>query len=266
MHDTLTIPDYPLTQDQIDRYRRDGFIQLDDVIGGKVLDSLRIAVADAVAAETREGTERTPKSRTPSTYEKIFNQKVNLWQRHPDVARFTLSSALGNIAMRLEGQRMRVWHDQALFKEPMLGNNKTPWHQDAVYWPHADRWRQTTVWIALRDATTQNGCMSFVEGTHSLGPLPLIDLSDPQDLFDNAPHIRPVKPVPRPLKAGSVTFHNGLTFHYAGPNKSGATREAFAIIYMPDGTRYDGKDHMVTDGQGFAVGDVLDSELFPLVS
>ena len=44
---------------------------------------------------------------------------------------------------------MRIWHDQALFKEPMKGNNKTPWHQDAVYWPHTDRWHQTTIWIAL---------------------------------------------------------------------------------------------------------------------
>jgi phytanoyl-CoA hydroxylase len=265
MHDTLTIPDYPLTQDQIDQYRRDGFIELDNVITGAVLDSMRSAIVNAVAAETSEASGK-PKTGTRATYEKIFNQKVNLWQRHPDIARYSLSAALGRIAMQLEGRPMRIWHDQALFKEPMKGNNKTPWHQDAVYWPHVDRWHETTIWIALKDATTQNGCMAFVEGTQSLGPLPPVDLSDPQDLFDNAPHLRPVKPIPRPLKAGSATFHNGLTFHYAGPNKSDETREAFAIIYMPDGTRYDGKPHIVTDGQGFATGDLLDSELFPLVS
>jgi phytanoyl-CoA hydroxylase len=265
MHDTLTIPDYPLTQDQIDQYRRDGVIQLDNVITGRLLDTMRSAVVDAVAGETREGSQK-PKSQTLATYENIFNQKVNLWQRHPDVARFALSTALGRIAMRLEGRPMRIWHDQALFKEPMNGNNKTPWHQDAVYWPHVDRWHQTTIWIALKDATIQNGCMAFVEGTQSLGPLPAVDLSDPQDLFEGAPHLRPVKPVLHPLKAGSATFHNGLTFHYAGPNKSDMTREAFAIIYMPDGTRYDGKAHIVTDGQGFSVDDVLDTDLFPLVS
>ena len=265
MLDTLTIPDYPLTQDQIDQYRRNGFIQLDDVVTGPALDVMRSAVVNAVAAETSEAPDRA-RTGSQATYEKIFNQKVNLWQRHADVARFTLSPALGSIAMRLEGRPMRIWHDQALFKEPMKGNNKTPWHQDAVYWPHMDRWHQTTIWLALRDATTQNGCMAFVEGTHALGPLPPVDLADPQDLFDNAPHLRPVKPVPRPLKAGSATFHNGLTFHYAGPNKSDGTREAFAIIYMPDGTRYDGEPHMVTDGLGLRVGEILDSELFPLVS
>jgi ectoine hydroxylase-related dioxygenase (phytanoyl-CoA dioxygenase family) len=265
MHGKLEIPDYPLTQEQIDDYRRNGFIQLDDVITGDVLASMRGAVESAVEQETREAAGTRPAGQTLGTYEKIFNQKVNLWQRHPDVARYTLSRALGSIAMRLEGRPMRLWHDQALFKEPQKGNNKTPWHQDAVYWPHTDRWHQTTVWIALKDATTQNGCMAFVEGTHSLGPLPAVDLADPQDLFDNAPHLRPVHPVPRPLRAGSVTFHNGLTFHYAGPNKSEGTREAFAIIYMPDGTRFDGREHIVTDGQGFASGDALASALFPIV-
>ena len=180
-------------------------------------------------------------------------------------ARHVLSPALGSIAARLEGVPMRIWHDQALFKEPGKGNNKTPWHQDAVYWPHEDRWHQTTIWIALKDATTQNGCMAFVEGSQSLGPLEVVDLGDPQDLFDQSPHLRPVKPVPLPLQAGSVTFHNGLTFHYAGPNKSEAVREAFAIIYMPDGTSYDGAPHMVTDAQGFAGGAALASDLFPLV-
>ena len=203
MRDDPTIPDYPLTQEQIDRYRRDGFIQLDGVLTGAVLEALREAVVDAVATETRDGSPNVAAgSRTQGVYEKIFNQKVNLWQRHPSVARLTLSRALGSLAARLEGRRMRVWHDQALFKEPGKGNNKTPWHQDAVYWPHVDRWHQTTIWIALKDATTHNGCMAFVEGTHSLGPLPPVDLGDPADLFDQAPHLRPVKPVPRPLKAG----------------------------------------------------------------
>lgn len=267
MLDIAPVPEYPLTQDQIDQYRRNGFIQLDNVIPEPVLERMRRVIEDAVGKETAEASSRvSDKSRTPSTYEKIFNQKVNLWQRHPEVAPFALSNALGGIAARLEGRPMRIWHDQALFKEPMKGNNKTPWHQDAVYWPHTDRWHQTTIWIALKDATTHNGCMAFVEGTQSLGPMPAVDLGDPQDIFDYAPHLRPVHPVPRPLKAGSCTFHNGLVFHYAGPNKSDDIREAFAVIYMPDGTTFDGKDHIVTDGQGLKAGDRLEGELFPLVS
>jgi ectoine hydroxylase-related dioxygenase (phytanoyl-CoA dioxygenase family) len=170
---------------------------------------------------------------------------------------------LGDLAARLSGQPVRIWHDQALFKEPREGA-KTPWHQDAHYWPHADRRNQISIWIALKDATLNNGCMSFIPGSqHAEGGR--IDLADPQDLFELAPEFKGVKPRTIELSSGSCTFHNGLTFHYAGPNKSDAMREAFAILFMPDGTKYDGKKHVVTDELEFNVGDKLEGEMFPAV-
>jgi len=214
--------DYPLSDEQISAYRRDGFIGLDGVFVGDDLEQLRSAVEAAVASESKPPetmADGTPRPKGP--YELIFNQKVNLWQRHPRIARVVTSKRLGNLAARLEGMMMRVWHDQALFKEPSSANNKTPWHQDAPYWPHQERRHQTSIWIALKDATAINGCMAFVGGTHKIGPLPAVDLVNPQDIFLHAPHIKPVKPRVIELKAGSATFHNGLTFHYAGPNKSG---------------------------------------------
>src|SRR5688572_6841112 len=126
--------EYPLTDEQIANYQRDGFIVLEDVFTGDDLQQIRDAVAQAVESEMH----------------------------------------LGNIAARLEGAPMRIWHDQALFKEPRTGV-KTPWHQDAVYWPHTERGGQTTIWIALKDATIHNGCMSFVGGTQKLGTMPRID-------------------------------------------------------------------------------------------
>jgi ectoine hydroxylase-related dioxygenase (phytanoyl-CoA dioxygenase family) len=266
--------DYTLSQAQIDAYRRDGFIQLNDMITGPALTHLRDAVANAVDREKeldilgRDQAKKDPNA-PKGVYEQIFIQRVNLWSRYPEVKKWVTCRRFGNVAARLSGRPARVWHDQALFKEPNTGNNKTPWHQDAVYWPHQNRWDQITIWIALKDATIQNGCMSFIGGTHSLGPVPAIDLGNPQDIFQYAPHIKPVKPVTCELKAGSVTFHNGLTFHYAGPNKSEGMREAFAVIYMPDGTCYDGHGHIVTDvmlEKKPAAGDKLDGPLFPLVS
>ena len=103
-----------------------------------------------------------------------------------------------------------------------------------------------------------------------------VNLGNPQDLYAGAPQTKGLKPVTCELKAGSCTFHHGLTFHYAGPNRTDATREAFAIIYMPDGTTYSGTlmpdgsyteaQHPVTQGQGFKVGQKLDTALFPVVS
>ncbi len=250
--------EYPLTEEQILDYRRNGFIELDDVITGRDLAELRDAVARAVDKEN-EG------ESADTSYGKLFIQKVNLWRRHPDVARFALSQRFSSMAARLSGQAVRMWHDQALFKEPHTGV-KTPWHQDAHYWPHQQKDHQITIWIALQDATLENGCMSFLPGTQTLSDIEPVNLGDPQELVKIAPEVHGIKAQARPLKAGSCTFHHGLVFHFAGPNKSDGMREAFAIIYMPDGTTFSGAGHIVTDPLGLSVGDTLDGETFPLLA
>ena len=252
---------YRVTDEQVEQYRRDGFIQLDNIVTGRDLKRLRDAVVRAVA---RESAQAADPNRTKTPYEQIFIQKVNLWRRHPVVREFVLSNRFGEVAAKLSGRPVRVWHDQALFKEPREGA-KTPWHQDAVYWPHRERKDQISIWIALKEATIENGCMSFVPGSHTLGPLEYINLADPKNIFDFAPQFKRKKPVTCELKAGSCTFHNALTFHYAGPNKSAGMREAFAIIYMPDGTQYDGRKHVVTDPLKLKEGEKLGGDMFPLV-
>ncbi len=254
--------DYALTNDQIAQYRRDGFIALNDVVTGDELAAMRSAVEQAVELENVGKTRPVAEK---GVYEQIFIQKVNLWRRHPRVRDFTLSKRLGNIAARLEGKPMRLWHDQALFKEPK-GGKPTPWHQDAHYWPHDNPRDSTTIWIALRDATIENGCMTFIPTTHRLDTLPPVNLSKPDDIFEWAPQFKGLRGQTIELQAGSCTFHNGLTFHYAGPNRSSGMREAFAILYMPDGTRFNGDAHIVTDPLNLRSGDPLDGEMFPVVS
>ncbi len=258
MTETMNTP-YPLTPDQIAQYRRDGFIALRDIITGPDLDNLRQSVERAVEQE-----KPLPTGTTKTPYEQIFIQKVNLWQRHPAVRKFVLAKRFGDVAAKLSGKPARIWHDQALFKEPREGA-KTPWHQDAHYWPHHDRTDQITIWIALKDATITNGCMSFIPGSQHVKTLKPINLANPENIFDLAPEFKGVKPQTVELKAGSATFHNGLTFHYAGPNKSDGMREAFAIIYMPDRTNFDGQKHVVTDPLNLTLGAPLNGELFPLV-
>jgi len=255
-------PDYPLTTQQIESYRRDGFIALPDVVNGETLVRLRNAVETAVRSESSDD-KRRPSEK--SSYEQLFIQRVNLWRRHPAVREFVLCRRFANLAARLSGFPARVWHDQALFKEPLEGA-RTPWHQDVHYWPHQKKDHQTTIWIALTDTTIRNGCMSFIPGSHTIKNLEPINLSNPQDVFALAPELKSCKPKTCELKAGSCTFHHGLTFHYAGPNRTQEMREAFAIIYMPDGTTLSSHPHVVTKPLHFQVGDKLDGEMFPLVS
>jgi phytanoyl-CoA hydroxylase len=264
--------DYDLSPAQVEFYRRNGFVQLNDVVTGDALARFRDAVYAAVESETEAGrlgekADAPGRANAKGAYESIFIQKVNLWERHPAVREFTLSRRFGNLAARLAGRPMRLWHDHALFKEPRTGS-RTPWHQDTHYWPHQQKRDQLSIWVALRDATIQNGCMSFLPQTHHIVDVPAVNLGNPQEVREIDPRLKGLKPVTCELKAGSCTFHNGLTFHYAGPNKSDGLREAFAILYMPVGTTYSGAHHICTDDlePRFEVGDEIVGERFPLVS
>ncbi len=253
--------DYPLTIQQITAYQRDGYIQLNDVITGADLTAFRDSVNDAV----KQDTATLDPNRVKGSYEQIFIQCVNLWHRYPKVKPCVLDHRLARIAARLMGTPVQIWHDHALFKEPHTGA-KTPWHQDTPYWPHEQKMHQLTIWVALRDATVSNGCLSFLPGTHRYLDIEPVNLGNPQDLYAVAPQTKGLKPVTCELKAGSVTVHNGMTFHYAGPNRSDGMREAIAIIYMPEGTTYHKVPHPVTDPLNLKQGDKLSGELFPLVA
>jgi phytanoyl-CoA hydroxylase len=261
---------YPLTEAQIAEYRLNGFIKLENVVTGATLQAFRDAVAGAVAQEKSldvMGRDKSAPAQTKGAYEQIFVQRVNMWQRHDSVKTFVMAPRFANIAARLSGEPVRVWHDQALFKEPGGGTNRTPWHQDAPYWPHHDLGKQLSIWIALQDATISNGCMSFLPGTQAFGPKePIVLGPDAKSVLDVAPEAKGIQPVTHEVKAGSATFHHGLCFHYAGPNRSEQTREAFVIIYMPAGTRFNGKKHVVTDPLGLQVNSLFTDEAFPLVS
>ena len=68
---------------------------------------------------------------------------------------------------------IRLYHDQALFKEP--GGGVTPWHQDQGYWPFRG-WGPVTMWMPLVDLTAEmGGSMSFARGSCHLA---LGDLED----------------------------------------------------------------------------------------
>ena len=82
-------------------------------------------------------------------YSSIFTQVTNLWKVDPASQAFVLNSRFGNIAKKLLGvEKVRLYHDQALVKQPKAG--KTPWHQDSFYWP-IDSPNTVTMWMPMHD-------------------------------------------------------------------------------------------------------------------
>lgn len=251
-------------QEKIDFFHEHGFVQMDQVLGEKEIAELTMYIEEAMSTDSQLSKQTDQKG---GGYFRVLNQKVNVWRDHLGMARYTSHPKLAQIAMELSGAKgIRLFHDHALWKMPQ-DSKETPWHQDFPYWPMNET-GALSAWIPLDDVDEENGCMMFVPGSHKIGKLTGIDLSNPQNIYDYVEdtELANRRPVKVPLKKGSCTFHDGLTFHFAHANKTDRPRRVLAIIYMPDGTTFNGKEHAVTDGFGLEKDKPIKGGVFPLLA
>ena len=132
----------------------------------------------------------------------------------------------------LLGPGVSVYFSQIFFKPPEGGGPK-PAHQDNFYFGPTDIEGVVTAWIALDDATLENGCLYFGDGTN-LGPVyaHFAPESEPFNLQLPAAVLDKQPMTPAPVRKGGVSFHHGNTFHQSGPNHSTAWRRACALHYV----------------------------------
>jgi len=257
---------YPITDDQVRFYELNGYIQLHNVLKMDEVEVLRKALARAVEDKNRLNLNLGP--RTDDGYTKVFLQMVNLWERYPVIEEYIHDIRVAGIARKLTRAKfVRLWHDQALIKYPK-DSKATAWHQDTVYWPMNET-GGLSCWMALDDVTVDNGCMWFIPGSHKLGPLEAVDLGNATDdtilaLLPEAYRSR--KPIAMEMKAGSCTFHNGLTLHYAGSNSTESPRRAMVTIFIPAGTTYKKHPHLVGDRANLQPGEEFHGPLFPVLA
>ena len=247
---------------------RNGHALIRGVASANDVEEHRIAIHDAVVRLSNE----TRSLEDRSTYDKAFLQITNLWQKDEAVKRFVFEKQFAQIAADLLGvEKVRLYHDQALFKEP--GGGHTPWHQDKYYWP-LDTEKMITMWMPLVDIDDEMGIITFASGSHARGPISDIEISDESDevfaqyVSDNQFPIAKASS----MKAGDATFHLGWTVHSAGPNRSATMREVMTIIYFADGARVTkpNSTHQQADLDawlgGRQPGEVADSPLNPILN
>jgi ectoine hydroxylase-related dioxygenase (phytanoyl-CoA dioxygenase family) len=256
-----------VTDEMRERFRRDGHILVSGVASADEIAHFRpviTAAADRYNTETRPLEER-------STYGKAFLQIMNLWTRDEGVRRFTLSPRFGKIAADLMGvDGVRLYHDQALYKEP--GGGPTPYHQDRYYWP-LDTDNTITMWMPLVPVTKEMGSMTFVDGSHQMGYLGELPISDASEaLFQGFIEERGLTTrTYGAMNAGDATFHAGWTLHGAPGNPTDTMREVMTVIYMAANTRVSEPDNenrkldLKTWLPGLKAGDVAASPLNPMV-
>ncbi|HEX4145004.1 MAG TPA: phytanoyl-CoA dioxygenase family protein [Pirellulales bacterium] len=221
---------YPLTRQQIQFCREQGYIKLKDVLSPAVIEHYGPVIDQRV----RELNTLDLPMNERTTYQKAFLQIMNIWTRCPAVKELVFSKRLARLAAELMGSRgVRLYHDQALFKE--AGGGVTPWHADQQYWPLATS-KTITAWIPLQAVPIEMGPLAFGAGSHRFQAGRDLEISDESEqklgelLNDRS------KLIEEPFDLGEVSFHYGWTFHRAGVNTTPKMRGVITIIYFDEDT------------------------------
>lgn len=252
---------------QIDAFRTNGHTLVKSVLRPDEVAAYRAAIN--TAAYTFNTEKRAISER--DTYGKAFLQIMNLWEVDEQVRQFTLARRFAKIAADLLGvEHVRIYHDQALYKEP--GGGFTPWHQDQYYWPLSTS-NTITMWMPLMDITEDMGMLTFASTSHREGFVGNLAISDESESAIEELISERQYPVTRPktMNAGDATWHYGWTLHNAPGNLSAVTREVITIIYYADGAivTEPKNEHQENDRnrwlKGIAPGKAAASDLNPLV-
>lgn len=262
------LDDLKVVQDEnVTEFLQKGHTLIKNILSPEEIAVYRPVIVDAAK---RYNTEKR-KMEDRDTYGKAFLQIMNLWRCDESVKKFVLSKRLAKIAADLMGvENVRLYHDQALFKEP--GGGPTPWHQDQYYWPINTN-NTITMWMPLVDIDIEMGMLTFASGSFTKGAIFDFEISDESEsAFED--YVKKAQfPITRAktMKAGDATFHRGFTIHNATGNNSDKMREVMTIIYIADGARISPPKHSWQKNDlekwlmGKPVGELIDSELNPKI-
>lgn len=218
---------YPLSQEQISFYQKNRFIKLKSVLNQETVEFFNNAITKQVNEMNQEQTaldERT-------TYGKAFLQLFNLWLVSPTVKELIFSKRIAKIAADLmEVNGVRLYHDQALFKEG--GGGITPWHADQYYWP-LETDKTITAWIPLQETPLEMGPLEFSAGSHTIVEGRELEIGDEsEEIIQKKLRVTDFKHVVEAFDVGEISFHSGWVFHRAGANITDEMRKVMTIIYI----------------------------------
>ncbi|MBS1491773.1 MAG: phytanoyl-CoA dioxygenase family protein [Bacteroidetes bacterium] len=218
---------YPLTSQQIDFYQQNRFIKLKEVFTAETIAYFGTVITEKVAAMNQVTSGLSERN----TYGKAFLQLFNLWREDEQIKEFVFSKRLAKIAANLmETEGVRLYHDQALYKE--AGGGITPWHADQYYWP-LETDKTVTAWIPLQKTSLEMGPLEFSAGSHQIVEGRELEIGDESEtIIQQRLRVTDFKHVVEAFDLGEVSFHSGWVFHRAGANTTQAMRKVMTVIYM----------------------------------
>jgi ectoine hydroxylase-related dioxygenase (phytanoyl-CoA dioxygenase family) len=257
---------FTITKQQVYQYQENGFIKLKNVLSENTIGYMR----DTISAEVKKlNTQHLPMEER-DTYGKAFLQIMNIWTKSDAVKEIVFSKRLARIAtelMRVKG--VRLYHDQALFKEP--GGGHTPWHADQYYWPLSND-NTVTAWIPLQATGLELGPLEFSARSQQLQEGRTLKISDDSEaIIQKKLTLNDFEKIVEPFEVGEISFHSGWLFHRAGANKTNTMRSVMTVIYMDKDMRLaqPANENQQNDWDtwcpGAVIGDVINTPLNPLL-
>jgi hypothetical protein len=217
-----------LHKDQVEAYRRDGFLAPLDVFSADEVRRLRASLEEFEA------------SLPPGPVRPADRRKLHV--RLPWMRDLVGDARLLDMVEPLVGPDILVFTSTFFVKEPSSAS-VTGWHQDATYFG-LEPPNLVAIWLALSDAPVEAGCMRFVPGSHR-GP----QLKHLSGIVANAitPGSESIvdefdrdSAVHAPLRSGQASMHHVLTVHESAPNRTADRRIGLSISYIPTSVRRQG--------------------------
>jgi len=222
-------PDYRLSKQDLHRFYNDGFLGPYDAFSPEEMRDFEKELRVMQKSVSKTYNFVTPRDR--------HFESPRLWNyfKHP---------AITERLAQILGPDMLVWRTQIFYKD--AGFPAIQWHhastfmvedyQDpALFPPDRSEIFQLTVWIAVDDATPENGCMRFARGTHgSMRPIKF----GGDEGFYNAKYtldfdINAQEVVEIPVRSGQFIFFTERCIHGSAANRSNRNRLAFNMRVIP---------------------------------
>ena len=229
-----------VTEAEIEYFHRNGYLVINDAFSAA-------EVEDALAGMIHLMDGKCPDFRAIQFEPKLVKQKDALeGQARRDAIRkifrfvdyeprlnaMAAHAGLHSVLEKMMGDTAELFQDMALVKPPRHGSEK-PWHQDLAYFNLPEGTTVVGVWIALDEATPENGCLHVIPGSNIEGPMIHFKRRDWQICDTDVPVGRDTMV---PLKPGGCLFWHGLTHHGSPVNQSEQRRRALQFHYKPVST------------------------------
>ena len=266
----LNSPAERLDDSQLQHFKEKGYVSGIKILEDNQIELLRTQLAELFDSN-HDGNElwyeyHSNESGDPNN---VLFHALGAWRIRSGFHDILWSSAFVEPASQLLGNAsVRFWHDQ-LFCKPAQHGGVVAWHQDYSYWTRTTPMQHLTCWIGLDDATTDNGCLQYIPGSHHWDLLPITglagDMEAIKEVLNEEQWEQFQNPVAIELKAGECAFHHPLLVHGSYENRTDRPRRAVVLNVFADGTRSDSDDVLLNGVPPISKGEKMEGQYFPLL-